>query len=522
MNGYVGRFVLENGVDLYGNPWPLLYFDNFGDFPNIIPMYISGLSSLWFGLNPLAIRFPIALMGLVGIFLVYVLARMVFEHRSVALIAALFVTLQPWQTVLSRATAEGVTAASVLLAGVVLIFQGFRKQRWWYFVAGWIFFVATYLLYPGYRVFAPLFFAPTILIASKTAHRFLLSFLTLGLFGLTFFIAQTSWGSGRFEQTSLFSQQSEAYVYQQEFIAGIGNSNVFLARSLYNKPIMFGKQFFDNYGQYFSPEFLFSRGGKPDRYLVPNAGVLLVSTLFLVLFFVPRSLRSFVIPQDWRSVKFRPGHQPLYYWLLFMVLAAVVPAALTIDDVPNVHRALLMGLGLAFPVAYLASRTLHWRIWRVPVWLLIVGIWLFEFSYFGVQYLYQAPHYQAFARQADSREMVEKVALEHEEYERVFLPSSPANSLYYLWLKQDFSAEYASRFSSHLYIADVDNLLFYPENCPMDDVYRSLQASDLLVMHESCWSGLSKTEKARLVVDEDQANHIWARLNNTLRADKVN
>ena len=24
MNAYVGRFILENGKDLYGNPWPIL------------------------------------------------------------------------------------------------------------------------------------------------------------------------------------------------------------------------------------------------------------------------------------------------------------------------------------------------------------------------------------------------------------------------------------------------------------------------------------------------------------------
>lgn len=46
MNAYVGRYILQNGFDLYGNPWPLIYFDNFGDYPNIMPMYLSGIFTI--------------------------------------------------------------------------------------------------------------------------------------------------------------------------------------------------------------------------------------------------------------------------------------------------------------------------------------------------------------------------------------------------------------------------------------------------------------------------------------------
>lgn len=45
LNGYIGRFIIENGTDIYGNPYPWKYFNNFGDYPNVIPMYISGIST---------------------------------------------------------------------------------------------------------------------------------------------------------------------------------------------------------------------------------------------------------------------------------------------------------------------------------------------------------------------------------------------------------------------------------------------------------------------------------------------
>lgn len=62
-NAYAGRFILQNGKDIYGNSWPLLYFDTYGNYPPVLPMYLSGLSTYIFGTNVFAARFPIAVIG---------------------------------------------------------------------------------------------------------------------------------------------------------------------------------------------------------------------------------------------------------------------------------------------------------------------------------------------------------------------------------------------------------------------------------------------------------------------------
>lgn len=107
MNAYVGQFTIRNGVDLYGNPWPILYFDNFGDFPNILPMYLSGLSTLLLGNFEWAIRLPIAIFGIFGVYMVYLLAKLVYTKHESALFAAFTLAVFPWHINLSRATAEG-------------------------------------------------------------------------------------------------------------------------------------------------------------------------------------------------------------------------------------------------------------------------------------------------------------------------------------------------------------------------------------------------------------------------------
>ena len=67
MTGYVGRFILKNGKDVYGNPWPLWYFDKFGDFYIVLPIYLKGLSTFLFGVNEFAIRFPSAFLGALSV-----------------------------------------------------------------------------------------------------------------------------------------------------------------------------------------------------------------------------------------------------------------------------------------------------------------------------------------------------------------------------------------------------------------------------------------------------------------------
>jgi len=168
MNAYVGEFIWHNGVDLYGNPWPVLYFDNFGDYPNVVPMYLSGLSTLLLGQNEFAIRLPIALFGIVGVLAVYYLTRLITKREKAALFAALTMAIFPWHIVLSRATAEGVTAATVFSLALYLLLTAFRSQRLSLRgLLAYALFFLTYLLYPSYRVVVPLALLPTFLLATN-------------------------------------------------------------------------------------------------------------------------------------------------------------------------------------------------------------------------------------------------------------------------------------------------------------------------------------------------------------------
>jgi 4-amino-4-deoxy-L-arabinose transferase-like glycosyltransferase len=171
MNGYVGRFILLNGKDLYGNRWPLLYFNNFGDFPPILPMYLSGLFTFILGVTPFAIRFPIAIIGSLAIFPTYFLARKVFRRERYAFASAFFLAILPWHIVLSRATAENITATCVFLLTTLFLLQYWKTRRLAYFGALVALTGLLYFLYASFRVTTPLFFFGSIFLARDKKWR---------------------------------------------------------------------------------------------------------------------------------------------------------------------------------------------------------------------------------------------------------------------------------------------------------------------------------------------------------------
>jgi len=71
VNAYIGKFIFKNGFDLYGNPWSIFYFDKWGDYPLVFPIYFNGLGSLIFGNTVFGARFFPALFGSLTILTIF-------------------------------------------------------------------------------------------------------------------------------------------------------------------------------------------------------------------------------------------------------------------------------------------------------------------------------------------------------------------------------------------------------------------------------------------------------------------
>jgi 4-amino-4-deoxy-L-arabinose transferase-like glycosyltransferase len=492
MNAYVGKFTLINGVDLYGNKWPIFYFNNFGDYPNIIPMYLSGLSALLLGNTEFAIRLPIAIFGSLSIFIVYFLAKLFFKSKKTALFSALTIAVMPWHIVLSRATAEGVTAAFAFLVPLYFLLKNRDKKISIASIVSFLFLIFTYLLYPSYRIIVPLALLPLSLLTNNKQKRVFLILITIISFGLTFYISQTPAGKGRFDQTSIISSNSPILPYQSEFITGEGFDNALKARILFNKPVMFGREFLRQYSSYFSTNFLFSDGGMPKRYFVPDQGLWYYSYLGIFVLFIGSLL---VVPE--KLLKYNKKIVPdkkailLISYLAYLTLISLVPAALTYEDSPNIHRASLFPLMLAIwsglPFIFLSQ----FKFKKRSLITIIFGLFIvLESLYFWNKYLVHADKYQEIHRNGSSRNLVKYLTTNKDNYDFIYVDGRNDIPLYYPFFNNIYDKNLTDEFQIGMRLKQIDNIKLFDDNC-FNDLFGSenikeINQHNLYIMKTSC------------------------------------
>lgn len=476
LSGYVGRFILENGVDLYGNKWPLLYFNKFGDYYIILPMYLAGLSSFLFGVNAFAIRFPAAFIGSLIVFPLYYLTLQVFKDKKAALIAALLGAITPWHLVLSRSSVEGIIGSTIFLGAIVCVLEYIRNKRNLVGLLSVGLFFLSYWIYHPFRIYTPLVLLPLpILFASiRKDRRMLMTWVvTAGLFFLlTFGISSTEWGSGRFEQTSIFSDLSGVTIRIQEQIYNSGNDNIFIARLFHNKVIGFGREFIAQYLTYFSPVFLFLKGGAESRFDVPDNGLYFITYLMGII--------SACFLGKYK------GDKPYLWYFLYLLVIAPIPAALTYYGSPNIHRAAFFGVLLLIPIAYGFAQLLKLKYVRLITVGLVLLV-LVEFGYFWHQYSVQADVYTGIRRNDAFKELALYTAQHKDEYDLVYLPAEGNTALYYLYFTQDFNPKYASQFKTDARIDKVGNVQFLDATCPTEKLWANdFDKKILVVNRHSC------------------------------------
>jgi len=473
-NAYAARYIIENGHDIYGNPWPLLYFDKFNDYPPVIPMYFSGFGTYIFGNNDFGARSLLAIVGAMVVFPAYYMALYLFKRKNIALITAALFALGPWHIVLSRLSAEGILALTVYLAGLATLFKAIQKERMSWLIAAGILLLSTYLMYPSFRIIVPLTLFPSIIVAYLHQIRnkkFLAvcALFTVVAFVLTISISSTVWGKGRFEQTSLVSPVSGVELKIQQLI--FNEDNIWVARVYNNKLIGFGREFLFQYSRYFSFNYLFGEDGIPHIYSVPYMGLLHLSIIPFIL------LAAFGFIQK-RNKK---TDHILFLYVIYILLISPIPAALTVLDVPSIHRALLTPALVIFIAAYGINGIIDLKWKKVPIIIPFVLIFLGETVFFSHQYFQNFSYYNTIYRTNGNTEAV-KYAFEHKnEYEQIYITNQEGwLPIFYLFYANDYSPEYTGKFKYNLRLANSGNVNFPEEECPSVNMMNSsLKAGEL-------------------------------------------
>ncbi|QQG43512.1 MAG: glycosyltransferase family 39 protein [Candidatus Daviesbacteria bacterium] len=422
--GYNAYSLLQTGKDEYGSFLPLT-FKSFGDWKPGLYFYMVMPFVALFGLNEWAVRLPSALLGILTVYLTFLLGREIFQHKIFGLWSAFLLAISPWHLQFSRGGWETNVATFFITLGILLFIKGLKNYGLLLFSL--ISFLASMYTYQSPRLIVPvlglmllIFYYQPLIKAVRSLflkeRRFpslkykfklviivvLLLILTLPLTGQ--FLSGT--GSARFTGLTFFSDQGLISRIQQ-LRGEHENPKSKLSVSLHNKLTAFIPAFLGHYLDHFSGSFLFINGDPLIRNKVPEVGQFyLIEFLFLTMGGIAVIKKQF-------------AHKKI---LLIWILVAPLASAMTYQT-PHALRALnlvvpltlIMGLGMGETINWLKS---HWRILGVG---LITTVLVFEFVRFMQSYYIIYPQRYPLAWEYGFSEMVQKLNQYESKYEKVVI-----------------------------------------------------------------------------------------------------
>lgn len=430
--GYEGKYIVMHGVDTYGNKLPLS-FDRFGDFRPTGIFYLAGISEMVFGTNEFAVRFPAAIFGALSVIALFYLASRISKNQIAGLCSAAILAVLPWHIVLSRTTSESVIALFFIILGTYFGICFLETQSKKDIALTIIFLFASYLFYHTARLIVPFILLYFVIVSAKdwtlSKSRVIWVVLLCVAIILTGIFVFGNRG-GRASQVG-FWQLPEQEALIASLSNGDGQNNVLSARLFHNKAVFYTRFVFGQYASYFSGDYLFMHGGKPDRYAVLESGLLYIVQIPLI---------AMGLYMAWKKRRIRANW--LYLLLPFLLLISPLPAALTWEDVPNVQRssfmilpfALLSGYGLFVFLTHPFSKVV-----RNVLIVLLIGVSTVEISYFLHQYFVHDSQYRAFTRDQGAAQMMQELTLlqNQNKYDAIYI-SRDINQLRYLFYKNEF------------------------------------------------------------------------------------
>jgi 4-amino-4-deoxy-L-arabinose transferase-like glycosyltransferase len=395
--GYSAYSILETGKDEWGVDFPIL-FRSYGEWKSPVYIYLIVPFIKVFGLNAWGVRLPAAIMGVVAVYLTYLLGKKLYSHQ-VGLWGSFLLAVSPWHLMLSRPAFEAGVALTLILLGIYLLILkrpvlsalalGFSLHT--YHSAKIV--VPFILLYFGYLLFKKI-----------ELKKIIVSILILGIF--VYPIASdlvTGRSQKRFAQVGLTTDAElteRFFKYRNTFPLGeFGNKLVF------NKYTFILTKGFSNWTSYLSPHFLLGSESIRAQHSIPFRGVLYISEFALMCYGL------IVLVKKYRG--------PALVLPFLLIGVGFIPPALT-KDIYHVLRSILTlpwwQLLAAIGLVELFSQKKLSLLARSIVGLLVVEIVVFIFIYF-------AWYPKAFAKdwQYGTREMVAWVTSHEDAYKQIYV-----------------------------------------------------------------------------------------------------
>ncbi len=321
-HGFNAYSVLKTGNDEWGNI-PILNFRAYGDYPLPLNLYLTTPFVGFLGLSELSIRLPHAIMGSLLVFSVYFLTLGLTKKRGVSLMTSFLTAITPWYVFPSRFVVQSNLSVLFLTTSLALFFN--REKQRYFLPLSLVSLTLTLFSYHTTRILSPLVLIVIVVLfyeqisdqLKKNKYILTLSMALLMVFILCFFVILiNSQTKARSKWVFLINEGSIGQIIEKR---NTSNLPVFITRLLYNRPVFFITQFSKNYLGYFSPGFLFLKGGTNYQLSLPGKG--LIYPVNLPFFYIG------LIAVIYLAVK----RKKEYLFIFLYLILAPIPAAITTE-----------------------------------------------------------------------------------------------------------------------------------------------------------------------------------------------
>lgn len=330
---YNAYSIAKTGKNVFSETLPFLTYVNINGNPTLpVPTYLITPFYFIFGLSPFIARLPTAILGVLDIFLLYVLVKMLFKNGKLALISAFFLAISPWSLHLNRVLYDTNFSLFFYLLGIVLFIFEIQRKRLPVFSI-----IALFLAIYSYRG-SNIFFFPLVLILIWFGLEDLkMKTLQLRVFLIGIIIITLSLVTVIALNGSKYTEEAGRFFNSQNESLEIGSQIRYTQGPLFIKRIFLNKITYAisnlraNYINSFSPGFLFLNGEATQIYSINSRGrIYFIDSLFIILGLF------YLLKANKKSSAF----------LILLLFSAVLPAS--VSGPPYTARNFFMSL--IFPV----------------------------------------------------------------------------------------------------------------------------------------------------------------------------
>lgn len=288
-HGYNAYSILKTGRDEYGYKMPL-FFRSFDDYKPPLYTYLVVPAVAIFGLNDFAVRFPSALLGVFAVLFTYLMAKELFQKKSIALLAAFFLAISPWHLQFSRVAFETNSATFWSVLGTWAFLKGIksenRKIAYWLSLAS-LSFGANLFMYHNARVFIPIYALMLLFLYRQKLIKFKKYLIIPTLIAVIFIavlipIITSISGQLRFKGTTIFADLSPQFKSSALIVQDQQQSQLLAGKFFHNRRFVYIPILVKNYLSHLTPNFLFFTADM-DRHHAPLIGLLYLWDLPFVI-----------------------------------------------------------------------------------------------------------------------------------------------------------------------------------------------------------------------------------------------